>query len=306
MDKLNIVEKAKRYDEAIKKLRSLHDNYDTVSTLIDVKEELENIFPELAENEDERIRKWCISHFKECINVIKDNDEYKEYLNNKVIPWLEKHSQVKEFPIFQHENKTCKENDDSLTSEDERIKEELISNFKEAIENIKSEEIIPHSAKVLVCKMQKWIAWLEKKCEQKPTEWSEEERQNVESIIAALTYCNENGVSDCFVDPDILIDWLESFKDRVQPQPKQEWNEDDERLFQIVIDILDKEEHKGHLSHTDLIACVKKLKFLRPQNRWKPNKEQMNGLKEAIEFLGCTKTRREPLQSLYEQLKKLK
>ena len=47
-------------------------------------------FPELKESEDEKIRKWCISHFKECINVIKNNNEYKEYLSNKVIPWLEK------------------------------------------------------------------------------------------------------------------------------------------------------------------------------------------------------------------------
>lgn len=51
---------------------------------------LEYIFPELKESEEEKMRKWCISHFKECINVIKDNDEYKKYLNNKVIPWLEK------------------------------------------------------------------------------------------------------------------------------------------------------------------------------------------------------------------------
>ena len=51
---------------------------------------VEYIFPELAESEDERIRKWCISHFNACINVIKDNDEYKEYLSNKVITWLEK------------------------------------------------------------------------------------------------------------------------------------------------------------------------------------------------------------------------
>ena len=50
---------------------------------------IDEIFPELAESEDERIRKWCISHFKECFRVTKDNVEYQEYLNNKVIPWLE-------------------------------------------------------------------------------------------------------------------------------------------------------------------------------------------------------------------------
>ena len=58
---------------------------------------VESIFPELKESEDEQIRKWCISHFKSCINVIKDNDEYKEYLSNKVIHWLEKQGKQKTY-----------------------------------------------------------------------------------------------------------------------------------------------------------------------------------------------------------------
>lgn len=53
------------------------------------------IFPELQESEDERIRKWCVSHFRECFRVTKDNVEYQEYLNNKVIPWLEKQGEHK-------------------------------------------------------------------------------------------------------------------------------------------------------------------------------------------------------------------
>ena len=48
------------------------------------------------------------------------------------------------------------------------------------------------------------------------------------------------------------------------------------------------------------------LKSLKDKYTWKPSEEQMECLKEAIAFLGCTKTRREQLQSLYEQLKKLR
>lgn len=40
MKELSIEEKARRYDEAIEKLRSLHDDYDTVSMLIDIKKNL--------------------------------------------------------------------------------------------------------------------------------------------------------------------------------------------------------------------------------------------------------------------------
>jgi len=49
------------------------------------------------ETEDERIRNWCISHFKECIRVSKNNVEYQKYLSNKVIPWLEKQGKTKEY-----------------------------------------------------------------------------------------------------------------------------------------------------------------------------------------------------------------
>ena len=61
----------------------------------DAAKQIFRFFPELKESEDEIIREWCISHFKECINVTKDNDEYKEYLSNKVIAWLEKQSEQK-------------------------------------------------------------------------------------------------------------------------------------------------------------------------------------------------------------------
>jgi hypothetical protein len=75
-----------------KKYKQLHkfitDLYPHMSEYC--KEKVEGFFPELAESEDERIRKWCISHFKAAFRVTKDNAEYQEYLNKKVIPWLEK------------------------------------------------------------------------------------------------------------------------------------------------------------------------------------------------------------------------
>lgn len=68
-------------------------------------EEAELFFPELAEDEDERIRKWCISHFQAVVLVTKNNAEYQEYLNNKVIPWLEKQGEKN----LANSAKTCKD-----------------------------------------------------------------------------------------------------------------------------------------------------------------------------------------------------
>ena len=125
--------------------------------------------------------------------------------------------------------------------------------------------------------------------EQKPA-LSEEDKEMLDLLIANYKFlCKEfrDKEHDFFVgmglvEEDLeMVNWLKDLKDRVQPQPKQEWNEEDERLFQIVIDILDRQNHLGNISHTDLIACVRKLKSLRPQSTWKPSKEQM----KAIEFM---------------------
>ena len=54
------------------------------------KEDLEHIFPELAESEDERIRKTLLDHFKQN----RDEGDYDERWNglsyDSIITWLEK------------------------------------------------------------------------------------------------------------------------------------------------------------------------------------------------------------------------
>ena len=87
MEELSIEEKAKAYDEAIKKLRDFYRDYDTVSHLIDVKEELANLFPELCESEDEKIRKELME-FLSGKRIISND---LEGINiDKTLIWLEK------------------------------------------------------------------------------------------------------------------------------------------------------------------------------------------------------------------------
>lgn len=81
-------------NEQKKRLIALRDNMKSYGYMDGV-EELESIFPEIVESEDERIRTWCIAHFKECFRVSKDNLEFRQYLNNNVIPWLEKQKEQK-------------------------------------------------------------------------------------------------------------------------------------------------------------------------------------------------------------------
>ncbi len=64
---VSIEEKAKRYDEAIKKAKFLKENTDGVGAK-DVSRCFEEIFPELKESEDEILR-------KELLQIAKDSED---------------------------------------------------------------------------------------------------------------------------------------------------------------------------------------------------------------------------------------
>lgn len=100
------------------------------------REELEDLFPDLAESEDEKIREWCISHFKAAFRVSKDNAEYQEYLNSKVIPWLEKQGEKN----LANSAKICKENKEIWSEEDERLCRCLIKDQKKALDDVRNDK----------------------------------------------------------------------------------------------------------------------------------------------------------------------
>lgn len=144
-------------------------------------------------------------------------------------------------------------------SEDEKIRKEIISHFTETIDNIRSEEIIPHDAKVLVSKMQKWIAW------------------------------------------------LKLLKDRIAPQPKQEWSEKDEQMYEAVM--YDLEKLKGDSSFpisSNAYEWLKdRFKSLRPQPHWKPSDAQMTSITCAVRKMKESACYDSELVSLFNDLKKL-
>ena len=85
MKKLSIEEKAKRYDEAKARMsRAYNSNRCTIDFI-------NEIFPELKENEDERIKEEIISHLqylsKYCSESMPNVDKW--------IAWLEKQGEQK-------------------------------------------------------------------------------------------------------------------------------------------------------------------------------------------------------------------
>ena len=89
MKELSIKEKAKRYDEAIERANNLHKDAVEMENNMTTKT-CEIIFPELAESEDERMKR-IISDI-----LLVDNNEIREILdaNNvlmqDIVAWLEK------------------------------------------------------------------------------------------------------------------------------------------------------------------------------------------------------------------------
>ena len=146
-------------------------------------------------------------------------------------------------------------------SEDEKIRKELIAMVKLSCTN--GDDV------------DKKIAWLEKQGEQKPDEWSEEYEKAIDlacSILYSNFNENENFDKDQMCVGEI-IDKLNSIKRKVQPQPRQEWSEEDEEILYSIIN--DIEIRSGRITLAELKESYTKqidwLKSLRPRNTCKPN-----------------------------------
>ena len=87
MKELSIEEKAKAYDEAIEKARIWKDKSGMPK---DKQGILDDIFPELKENEDERIRKALIDYFDDANKADENPLQSYGVHTDKAIAWLEK------------------------------------------------------------------------------------------------------------------------------------------------------------------------------------------------------------------------
>ena len=84
MKELSIEEKAKRYDEAIKKARNI---VNSINVGLIGKNSFEAVFPELKESEDERIRKALIQFF---LKSAVDDESTNGIPDKDILDWLEK------------------------------------------------------------------------------------------------------------------------------------------------------------------------------------------------------------------------
>ena len=188
-------------------------------------------------------------------------------------------------------------------SEDEKIRKELLDFCKNRA------EYYPNDPKYK--NISAWIAWLEKKGEQKLTEWSEIDKANLEDSIYFVKEFRRSNLCDNesrLQNSRTCIEWLASLKDRVLPQPKQGWSEEDKKylnnLYRIIYSYRENTSNETDKSRAD--GCERWLNSLRPQNTWKPSDSQIECLSDAIKRYNSQGYTAPVLKELLEQLKKLR
>lgn len=173
---------------------------------------------------------------------------------------------------------------------------------------------------LLVCKnalskyqvSDKWDAgiisrWLENRLKsislQPKPEWSEEDDKMLNLIIGDYERGNESwmkGQNSLPFGHRIL--WLKSLKDRVLPQPMQEWSEEDEANFQCVLSYVNS---NPLLEDVNVENRRTWLKSLKDRYTWKPSEEMLEALESATENCAYSEYQ-DCLRELIGQLKKLK
>ena len=261
----------KKYKEALKKARQLCA-YPTTKPFIS---DLQDIFPELTELEDEEIRKALIQLVKKAGEGYENVSEGISI--QKAIAWLEKQGEKDKF----------------IEKEFECIKgyrEDAIKRLEELEKQSKDSPVLSDSSNI------------------GKSVWSEEDDDNMKMIEDRLReyfdYIREDSTlsknQKKSLKEEIIryVNWLKSLKDRVQPQPKQEWSEEDKNVLNDI-----KVAVTSYWDADTENIILNWLKSIRPQNTWKPSDEQMEALYEETQKSNRIKDDR--IVSLYNDLKKL-
>ena len=281
MEGLSIEEKAKRYDKALEKARQLCA-YPTSKPFIS---DLQDLFPELAESEGERIRKaigYAIGQSTHSDGILINGVSSEEALS-----WLEKQGNLAKYYEDKLDRCACENFNKGYKKAIEKqgknnmgiseaTKQELEDNLNKALEketpescnefldeqsckeeNLKERNICDTCEDSNGCLIPCCAKLLEKQGEQKPAAWSEE-------------------------DKDILfrtINDLKFLRDTISIDPK------------YAVNIIDTE---------------REINWLKDRYTWRPSNEQMLAINTAINVLGKGTINGKYLIELQEQLKKLK
>lgn len=244
----------------------------------------EKYFPELKERDGGKIRERLIAFLTQCKAVYGDSFKQFELNIDEALDWLEKQGENISLPKFTY--------DDVLALQCAMGAARKVQKDEELYEQLESLHDRIHDA-----------YWIIRQGEQKP---------NLDVVIPFGAKDSELKEASYNI-PDGYHAEIEDNKVVIKKGEQKPWSEeDDDMLYKVttVINRLCAEGEEYVWSIKTLNKLFYWLKFLKdrvqPQSTWKPSKEQMNSIRDAIDYLGCTKTVRGYLVSLYEDLKKLR
>ena len=284
------------------------------------KEKLANIFPELAESDDERIRKeiiaFLIYYHTGQGNSVKYDDDW--------IAWLEKQGEQN----IGISEATKKKLEDNLNKALEKETPESWNEFlaKQGEQKPILDVEIPFGAKdseleeVSYDIPKGYHAEIEdnkvviKKGEQKPAEWHREDEQNLNACLGYIPdeflrrwltdiihvkYDKSNNKVESNLLTVERAKEMSPFMRSGFENKSATWSEEDIVAIDCAVEVLSKDL-------PSLAASIERLKSLRPHNKWKPSDEQIRILELAIDYwkpddVSVTTL----LYNLLEQLKKL-
>lgn len=212
-------EKARAYDEAITTAkRIISENCSEVEKLC-----LKCVFPELAESEDERIRKELVEYHKQQFE--KNRDQEVGLFHKEAIAYLEKQKEQKEQKVdidkLRRDLYQSGYNDGYQHGREDEQKEQKPVDYEAELKKCKDNPLYFYDKYVTV--------------KLKPAKWSDEDKIQLTNILIMLKeYLIHHYSKD---DVNKSVDWLESLPKRFNLQPKQEWSEEDQKSLNRAINI---------------------------------------------------------------------
>lgn len=326
-------------EEAIKKVR-----WGLLGLVIDkdVRDAFETLIPELAESEDERVKKELI----EFIKSLLCNDAFDRYKLGSWITWLEKQkplsteeTELNSIAFLEQMGYTCippkkehQNNSDApknalggaLNSPLDKDKnlDDIAQDYVEAVKEYNPEPTW-NLMLTAVCYGYHYREQEEHSMSAEE-EWSEEDEEAIKDAIKLLEAYYTDAIEDyCPHNAETLKKLINVLKS-LRPQPKVEWSEEDESRLDHAITTLAENVKRGSAREDfEFLASLPRRFNLQP-NRWKPSdvcygakgdpdpagvwkpsEEQMEALRVTINFMPDTFKPRCTLITLQNGLEKL-
>ena len=213
-------DKAKAYDEALERAKNLHKDAIDMGETLRAKQ-CEIIFPELAESEDEKVRKALVDALNK--NLGNGIEKYGTTFN-AALAWLEKHGEKKPADKVEPKFKVGDIVEHSLYAGLYYIVKSInpAGDYKlECLNGNSGNNIAAATEKFLsLCSIETEYVWDTEKKElkkiKKPAEWSEEDEKHIDSLLKRLEGLCRNEFERTRFAINEDQDWLNQLKERIK------------------------------------------------------------------------------------------